>query len=72
MTYLTVRVKPGAKTSSVREDHDAFIVCTPARPEAGKANKAMLKLLAEHLKVAPSTLEVVHGSTSRTKVVRKL
>lgn len=71
MTFITVRVKPGAKVSSIREEHGVFVVCTPARPEAGKANKAVLKLLAEHLKVAPSLLDVVHGSTSRTKVIRQ-
>lgn len=71
MTFLTVRVKPGKKVASVREENGIFLVSTPARPEAGKANKAVLALLAEHLKVAPSTLELVHGSTSRTKVFRK-
>lgn len=71
MRLLTVRVKPGAKESSVREEHGMFVVSTPARPEAGKANQAVIRLLAEKLGVAPSTLRIVRGSTSRTKMVQE-
>lgn len=71
MTFITVRVKPGKRTDSVREENGIILVTTTARPEAGRANKAVQKLLAAHLKVAPSTLELVHGSTSRTKVFRR-
>lgn len=71
MTFLEVRVKPGKRADSVREENGIILVCTRARPEAGKANEAVRKLLAAHLGVAPGTLELVHGSTSRTKVFRR-
>ncbi len=38
-------------------------------PEGGKANQALIKLLAKEWRVAKSTLEVLQGHTSRTKVL---
>lgn len=69
--FLSVRVYPGSRVASVREENGQYLVRVTARPEAGKANAAMLKALAEHLGVAPSTLRVVHGSSSRTKMVER-
>jgi uncharacterized protein YggU (UPF0235/DUF167 family) len=69
MKIVTVRVKPGARVESVREEHGLVFISTPAHPEHGKANHEVIKLLAAHLKVAPSLLRIVRGSTSRTKMV---
>lgn len=69
--FLTVRVYPGSRETSVREEGGQYLVRVPAHPEAGKANAAMLTALAEHLGVPPSTLRIVHGSTSRTKMVAR-
>jgi len=38
-------------------------------PEGGKANQALIKMLAKEWKVAKSTIEVVQGQTSRNKVL---
>ena len=40
-----------------------------AAPAEGAANKALIRTLAAALDVAPSTIELVAGSTSRTKRV---
>jgi len=37
-------------------------------PEDGKANKAVIKLLAKHLGVAKSDLRLIRGETCRDKV----
>ena len=42
-----------------------------AAPEDGKANKALLKLLAKHWGCAVSDLEMISGETSRYKRVRR-
>lgn len=42
-------------------------VTTP--PEDGKANQALIKLLAKEWKLAKSTFEVLQGQTSRNKVL---
>ena len=41
-------------------------------PEGGKANQALIKMLAKEWKVAKSAIEVVQGTTSRNKVLRVL
>lgn len=38
-------------------------------PEDGKANQALIKLLAKEWKVAKSTLDVIQGKTNRNKVL---
>ena len=40
-------------------------------PEDGKANKALLKLLAKEWKVPQSSLEIVSGLTSKYKTIKK-
>lgn len=39
-------------------------------PEKGKANKAVIELLAKELKVPKSHISVVSGETSSSKVLR--
>lgn len=41
-----------------------------AVPEDGKANKALIALLAKKLRVAKSSIQFVSGETSRKKILR--
>ncbi len=41
-----------------------------AAPVDGKANKALCKLIAKRVGVAPSRVSVVRGEKSRDKIVR--
>ena len=47
-----------------------LFVRTTATPEGGKANEAILRLLADALGQPVSTLEVLRGGSGRTKPVR--
>ncbi len=38
-------------------------------PEGGKANAALIKMLAKEWKLAKSSLEIIHGATDRNKTV---
>lgn len=38
-------------------------------PERGLANKAVIYALAKHLGVAQSSLKIISGHTSRTKII---
>jgi len=63
-------VKPGAKTNAILGFHgDALKVSVTAAPERGRANRAVIALLAARLKVPPSAIRIVAGEGSRDKVV---
>lgn len=67
---LPVRALPGAKKNEIRGEQDgALKVSVTAAPEDGKANKAILELLAKQLKLRKSQLELLSGQTSRQKRV---
>lgn len=38
-------------------------------PEGGKANAALIKLLAREWRLAKSNIEIIHGTTGRNKTV---
>ena len=66
---IFVKAKSGAKKNSVeKEDGSHFIVSTSARPQQGKANQAVVKLLAGYFDIAPSRVRIVSGSSSKQKV----
>jgi uncharacterized protein YggU (UPF0235/DUF167 family) len=48
---------------------DAWKVRVAAAPERGRANDAVVKLLAARLRVPQGSVSVVSGTTSRDKVV---
>jgi uncharacterized protein (TIGR00251 family) len=69
---LVIRVRPGAPRSkfvSTLTDGSLKIDVAEAA-EAGKANLALVRFLAESFGVERSTVEVLSGKTSRRKLVR--
>jgi uncharacterized protein len=69
-TTLRLRVVPGATRSGVVGRHgDAWKVRVAAPAEAGKANTAVLSLLAEALDVPRRDLALTSGTSSRDKIV---
>lgn len=69
-TVLRVRVKTRSSREAVEEvvdDHLAVRVSTP--PVEGKANKAIIKLLARKLGIPPSRLEIIKGGHSKNKLI---
>ena len=70
MARLKLHVTPGARDEQiVGWQGDSLRVRVRARPEKGRANEAVLRLLARHLGVPPSRLALVRGATSRDKLV---
>lgn len=68
---LRVRVQPKARANAVKGWHgDALRVSVTAAPEDGKANRAVIALLAETFDVAPSSINLVRGAASRDKWFR--
>lgn len=71
---LRLKVRPQARRAGVDgvvpdRDGEALSVSVTAAPEDGKANAAVIALLAKALDVAKSTISVTQGATSRRKTV---
>lgn len=65
---LPVRAKAGAKSNAVGDEHDgALRVSVTTAPEQGKANEAIVTVLAEALHLRRSALSLLTGETARDK-----
>lgn len=67
---IAVRVTPRASRNAVLLDGETIRVLVTVVPEDGKANAAVVKLLAKALGVAKSRLELLRGATARDKLFR--
>ena len=69
-TRLKLRVSPGARRPGIGGRYgDAWKVRVAAPPEDGRANDAVLELLAKTLDVPRARLALVSGHSSRDKIV---
>lgn len=66
---LAVRVTPGARMERLEIVDGRLLAKVRAKPEDGKANAAVLALLADALGMATSRLHLLRGATSREKLV---
>ncbi|WJR69255.1 DUF167 domain-containing protein [Neorhizobium sp. CSC1952] len=73
---LAVRLTPNAGRNSVdgmetAADGETFLKArVTAVPEDGKANKALILLLAGTLRLPKSSISIVSGETARKKILR--
>ena len=69
-TLIRLRVVPNARrTEVVGEYGDAIKIKVQAPALEGKANEALRDFLAERLRVAPGSIDLVAGEKSRDKTV---
>jgi len=66
---IQVQVKPNSKSEEVSQEGDNFIVKVKEPPEKGRANQAVVRLLAKHFGVPQSQLKILSGFKSRSKVI---
>jgi uncharacterized protein (TIGR00251 family) len=66
---IRVKVKPRSKTEELSREGDSFIAKVKEPPKEGKANQAVIKLLAEHFGIPQSRVRILSGFRSRNKVV---
>ena len=65
---LSVKASAGAKRDELRGEHDgALKVAVTQAPEKGKANKAIIELLAAELQIKKSQIELLSGETTSQK-----
>ena len=68
---LRLHVQPGAGRSAVSGRYgDALKVKVAAPPEGGRANQAVVELVATVLGVKPGQVELTSGESSRTKRIK--
>ena len=67
-TILPVRAQAGARRNGIVGEHAGLLrVAVTAAPEKGKANKAIVSVLSDALKIPKSSIELVSGDTSSQK-----
>jgi hypothetical protein len=72
--YIEVRVKPGSKRDHITESEGPagsplLTVELKAQAEGGKANAALVKLLARHFGVSQAAIRIKRGGASRLKLL---
>jgi uncharacterized protein YggU (UPF0235/DUF167 family) len=67
---LAVRVTPGARIEALEIADGKLLAKVRARPEEGKANVAVIALVAAGLGLAASRLRMLRGATSREKLLQ--
>ena len=73
---LAIRLTPKASHASINgmartNDGQAYVKATVTAPaEGGKANRALLKLLARELRQPASTMHIASGATARQKSIQ--
>jgi len=67
---LAVRVTPGARIEALEIADGKLLAKVRARPEEGKANAAVIALVAAGLGLAASRLRMLRGATSREKLLQ--
>ena len=71
MTILRVHVIPNAKIDGVAGEHDGAIKIKLRAPAIeGKANTALVRFLADKLKLPRNAIVLQRGDKSRDKLVR--
>jgi uncharacterized protein (TIGR00251 family) len=71
---IKVRISTNAKVSRIEDWHEGtdnryLKISIKEPPEKGKANKALISLLAKHYRVPKSSIILVRGHTTRDKII---
>ena len=66
---ISVSVKPGSSRNLVEQTEQGLRVWLRAQPQDGKANWALVCVLADHFGVSKSDVKILRGQTSKDKLV---
>ena len=66
---VSVKVKPNSRGEEVISNGKGLLVKVKEPPKEGKANRAIIRLLAEYYKVTQSSVRIISGIGNKSKVV---
>ena len=66
---IQVKVKPNSRTEELSREGNNFIIKVKEPPKEGKANQAVIRLLAEHFGVSQSQVRILSGFRSTNKII---
>ncbi len=67
---IFVKVKPNAKVEKIEKiDETHFSISVKAPPVKGKANEAVVELIANYFNVRRSRVRIISGFSSKNKVI---
>jgi hypothetical protein len=69
---IKVKVVTRSANEEVVEQADGYTVRVKAAPQDGKANEAVIRLLARHFNVTRSAVRIARGLTCRNKTIEIL
>lgn len=70
--YIRVKINPNRAVSQIKDllADDTIKIDIAAAPEKNKANKALIKLLADEFTVDISHVTIISGVTDRVKLIK--
>ena len=67
---IFVKAKPNSRVEKIEKISDnIYMVWVKELAEDGKANEAIIKSLAEYFNVTKSSVSILSGHTSKTKII---
>ncbi len=67
---LDIKVITGAKQVSFERKNGMYLVRLTSRPEKGRANEQLVRVLSDKLNIAQSRIKIISGLKSKLKKVR--
>jgi len=66
---IGIKVIPRSSREEIVKTNEGYLVRVKAQPKEGKANEAVIKLVAAHFGVARSQVRITSGLSGRNKIV---
>lgn len=67
--FIKIKVFPGSKKNEIiKKSEDSFDVKVREKPKQGKANQAVIKILASYLKLPKEKIKLIKGFKEKNKI----
>ena len=65
----SITVKPGSSQEKIIETDNSLTIYLRAKAHDGEANDALIKLLSKYFNVPKTSIKIIRGAKSRTKII---